>query len=73
MTTNSQTSQRKEPRSITQEMHQAFADWVNKLPFIREYLPKAPNREDVENESSDKAADGTKGRNTLLGRQGEDR
>jgi hypothetical protein len=56
MKKRTQATQRRESRSVTQEMHQAFADWVNKLPFIKKDLRKAPNREDLEDESSDKAS-----------------
>jgi hypothetical protein len=52
-----QETQKKESRSITQEMHQAFAEWVNKLRFIKKDVPKPPEREGREDASSDKASE----------------
>jgi hypothetical protein len=54
MKKRAQATQRKESRSITQEMHQSFTEWVNKLPFIKKDIPKPPERED---ESSEKASE----------------
>jgi hypothetical protein len=34
MKNNDQTTQSKTDRSFAQDMQQAFADWVKKLPFI---------------------------------------
>jgi len=50
--------QRREGRSITQEMHQAFTDWVNKLPFIKKDVPKTPHREVLDDESTEKKPEG---------------
>ena len=40
-----QATQRKRNRSITQEMHQVFAEWMEKLPFIKKGTHKPPERE----------------------------
>ena len=37
-----QATQTKQNRSFTQEMHLAFTEWVNRLPFIKKEAPKAP-------------------------------
>jgi hypothetical protein len=57
MNKSNQATQKKESRSFTQEMHQAFTDWVNRLPFIKKDIAYSPEREDLEDESSDKAPD----------------
>jgi hypothetical protein len=54
MKDSNQATQKKESRSFTQEMHQAFTDWVNRLPFIKKDIPHSPERGDLEDESSDK-------------------
>jgi len=55
MNKRAQATQRKESRSFTQEMRQTFADWVNKLPFIKKDAPDPPEGEDLEDESSGRA------------------
>ena len=52
MKNNDQTTQSKRSPSFTQEMQQAFVDWVKKLPFIKRDFPKEPEREDLEEESA---------------------
>jgi hypothetical protein len=58
MKKRTQATQNGESRSITQEMHQAFADWVNKLPFIKKDVPKTPHREVLDDESTEKKPEG---------------
>jgi len=57
MKKHAQATQGKEIRSISQEMDQAFAEWVKKLPFIKKELPKAPDREDPDHKSSEKVSE----------------
>ena len=49
-----QATQTKRNWSFTQEMHLAFTEWVNRLPFIKKDTPHSLEREDLEDESSDK-------------------
>lgn len=56
MKNNAQITQNKTSRSFTQEMQQAFVDWVKKLPFIKRDILKDPKREDLEKESGDQAS-----------------
>ena len=55
MKDSNQATQKKESRSFTQEMHLAFTEWVNRLPFMKKDTSDPPVREDLEDESSGKA------------------
>jgi hypothetical protein len=48
MKNNDQATQSKGSRSFTQEMQQAFVDWVKKLPFIKRDIVNEPGRKDLE-------------------------
>lgn len=45
MKNNDQTTQDRAGRSFAQEMQQAFADWVRKLPFMKRNIPEDPDQE----------------------------
>ena len=51
---NDQRKQSNRRWSFTQEMHQAFLDWVKKLPFIKRDLPDDADRAGVEDASGDR-------------------
>jgi hypothetical protein len=51
-----QTTQRKRIRSFTQELHRAFADWVDQLPFMKSVIRKEPKRKDQGQKSADQAS-----------------
>jgi hypothetical protein len=53
MKNNDQTTQSKTDRSFAQDMQQAFADWVKKLPFIKKGIPKDAGPEILEEGSAD--------------------
>jgi|WetSurSiteA1Bulk_404760.scaffolds.fasta_scaffold138694_2 hypothetical protein len=53
MKNDEQTTQSKSDRSFTQEMQQAFVDWVKKLPFIKQDVQKGPGRDVPEDRSAD--------------------
>ncbi len=48
-------AQTKKTLSITQELRQVFADWVDKLPFIKREIPKDAGRADTEDKPADQA------------------
>ena len=56
MNDKNQTTQSKGTRTLTQQMRQAFADWVTALPFIKKDTTRDPEREDLESESVGRAA-----------------
>ena len=56
MKNNDQTTQGKRSRSFTQEMQQAFVDWVKKLPFKKRGILTHPEREDLKGGSADQAS-----------------
>ena len=55
MNDKNQTTQSKGTRTLTQQMRQAFADWVTALPFIKKDTTRDPEREDLESESVGRA------------------
>jgi hypothetical protein len=56
MKNSDQTTQKKSDRSFAQEMHQAFLDWVNQLPFMKNDIPGSPGREARDETPADQAA-----------------
>jgi hypothetical protein len=56
MKNDDQTTHSKRSRSFTQEMQQAFVDWMKKLPFIKRDVLRDPERKDLEEESADQAS-----------------
>jgi hypothetical protein len=56
MKNDEQATQGKTDRSFTQEMQQAFVDWVKKLPFIQRDIPKDPGRVVPEEGSPDQVS-----------------
>ena len=47
-----QTTQSTQGRSFTEDMRQAFIEWVKKLPFIKTDVPKVPQRDNLEDKSA---------------------
>ncbi len=56
MKDNDQSTQSDRRRSLTQELRQAYADWVNRLKFMNKDIAGGPAREHLEDESSDQVA-----------------
>jgi len=65
-------TQSKRLRSFTQEMQQAFVDWVRKLPFIKSDTPKDPLRKNVGDETADQTSAPTLTDGALAGRPPDD-
>jgi len=51
------TTQSKASRSFAQEMQQAFAEWVRKLPFMKRTMREDPGLDSPEGASSEQAPD----------------
>ena len=56
MKNSGQTAKSNRSRSFTQEMQQAFVDWVKKLPFIKKDLLRNPAREEGDAKSAEQAS-----------------